>query len=200
MISPDAKEIVIDDSKAEQALNFMADLTLDAKVMPGNADYAGSVALFQGGQAGFHWNGGWEVTTFEEAKMPFSMAPFPNVFGNNKTHADRHAFIIPKGVPASRRKAALEFVSSMLKSSLTWAEGGHIPAYQPVATSEKYKKLKPQSNYAGVADDVVLDPVAWFSGAPVAPTAGVGSRYGAQTGGGDHGGAGLVVPGRRFHA
>ena len=25
-------------------------------------------------------------------------------------------------------------------------------------------KLKPQSNYVGVADDVVLDPVAWFSG------------------------------------
>jgi multiple sugar transport system substrate-binding protein len=51
-----------------------------------------------------------------------------------------------------------------MKNSLTWAEGGHIPAYQPVATSEKYKKLKPQSNYAGVADDVALDPIAWFSG------------------------------------
>lgn len=165
VLSPDAKEILLDDSRAEQALNFMANLTLDAKVMPANADYAGSVALFQGGQAGFHWNGGWEVTTFEAAEMPFSMVPFPNVFGNNKAQADRHTFIIPKGVSADRRKAALSFVSSMLKSSLTWAEGGHIPAYQPVATSEEYKKLKPQSNYAGVADDVVLDPAAWFSGA-----------------------------------
>jgi multiple sugar transport system substrate-binding protein len=164
VLSPDAKEVVIDDAKAEKALEFMADLTLDSKVMPTNQDYAGSVALFQGGQAGFHWNGEWEVTTFEDAKMPFSIVPFPNVFGNNTTQADRHTFVIPRGVSAGGRRAALEFVSSMMKNSFTWAEGGHIPAYQPVATSEKYKQLEPQSNYAGVADDVALDPVAWFSG------------------------------------
>ena len=52
----------------------------------------------------------------------------------------------------------------MLKDSFTWAQGGHIPAYVPVATSDAYKKLKPQSNYAGAAKDVVVDPPAWFSG------------------------------------
>jgi multiple sugar transport system substrate-binding protein len=165
VLSPDAKEVVIDEAKAEKALSFMADLTLDEKVMPSNVDYAGSVALFQNGQAGFYWNGEWEVTTFEAAKMPFSMVPFPNVFGSNAAQADRHTFVIPRGVSEDNRKAALQFVSSMLKSSLTWAEGGHIPAYQPVATSEAYKRLKPQSNYASVADDVVVDPIAWFSGA-----------------------------------
>jgi multiple sugar transport system substrate-binding protein len=98
------------------------------------------------------------------AKMPFSIVPFPNVFGGNQAQADRHSFVIPRGIDAARREEAIKFISSMLKSSLTWAEGGHIPAYQPVATSAEYKKLKPQSNYAGVADDVVLDPLAWFSG------------------------------------
>ena len=52
----------------------------------------------------------------------------------------------------------------MLKSSLIWAEGGHIPAYRPVLESKEYSDLDPQSNYAGVADKVVLDPKAWFSG------------------------------------
>jgi multiple sugar transport system substrate-binding protein len=47
---------------------------------------------------------------------------------------------------------------------MIWAEGGHIPAYRPVLDSAEYKNLKPQSNYAGVADEVVLDPKAWFSG------------------------------------
>ena len=61
-------------------------------------------------------------------------------------------------------EASLEFVSSMLKNSLTWAEGGHIPAYLPITRTEKYKKLSPQSNYVDVADNVVLDPKAWFSG------------------------------------
>ena len=164
VLSPDAKEVVIDDARAKRVLEFMASLTLDSKVASADSAYPDSVALFQSGQAGFYWNGEWEVTTFQAAKMPFSIVPFPNVFGGNQAQADRHSFVIPRGVDAARREGAIKFISSMMKSSMTWAEGGHIPAYQPVATSAEYKKLKPQSNYAGVADDVVLDPLAWFSG------------------------------------
>lgn len=60
--------------------------------------------------------------------------------------------------------AALTFVSSMMKNSFIWAQGGHIPAYRPILESQEYRDLTPQSNYAGVADNVVLDPNAWFSG------------------------------------
>jgi multiple sugar transport system substrate-binding protein len=165
VLSPDAKEVVLDQEKAEQALDFLVELTVGEKLTSANQDYAAAVAQFQSGNAGFHWNGEWEVTTFEEAEMPFSIVPFPNIFGN-RVQADRHTFVIPKGVARDLRKmdAALTFVSSMLKNSFIWAQGGHIPAYLPVLESEKYKNLTPQSNYAGVADDVILDPNAWFSG------------------------------------
>ena len=165
VISPDAKEVVIDNDKATGALEFMSGLSLDSKVTSATTDYAGSVAEFQGGQSGFHWNGGWEVTTFEAAKMPFSITRFPSVFGGDQAQADRHAFVIPRGLSAGRKDLALKFVSSMLKNSQVWAEGGHIPSYQPVATSTEFTKLKPQSNYAGAAENAVLDPVAWFTGA-----------------------------------
>jgi len=59
---------------------------------------------------------------------------------------------------------SLAFVKSMLDQSLTWAEGGHVPAWQPFATSEAYKKLTPQSNYAAAADAAVYDPPGWYSG------------------------------------
>jgi multiple sugar transport system substrate-binding protein len=52
----------------------------------------------------------------------------------------------------------------MLDRSYTWAQGGHVPAWKPVADSQKYRKLKPQANYASSAADVVRDPVVWFSG------------------------------------
>ncbi|HET7270896.1 MAG TPA: ABC transporter substrate-binding protein [Rubrobacter sp.] len=166
VLSPDADEVVLDQEKAEEALAFLVELTVDKEFTPSNQDYAAAVAQFQSGNAGFHWNGEWEVTTFLDAKMPFSMAEFPNVFGNKRVQADRHTFVIPKGIASDHKafQAALQFVSSMLESSLIWAEGGHIPAYRSVLESSKYKNLKPQSNYAGVADKVVLDPKAWFSG------------------------------------
>ncbi|HYZ04098.1 MAG TPA: extracellular solute-binding protein [Rubrobacter sp.] len=167
ILSPDGREVTLDEEKAAQALEFMVALTQDAKVVPANLDYGGSVAQFQSGRAGFHWNGEWEVTTYLDAEMPFSMLPFPNVFGENHTcMADRHTFVIPK--QSSRDPAdmegSLQFISSMLKNSLTWAKGGHIPAYLPVTKTDEYRNLEPQSNYSEVADNVVLDPEAWFSG------------------------------------
>jgi multiple sugar transport system substrate-binding protein len=167
VLSPDGKELVLDDAKAEQVLAFMKDLTITNKVAPQNIDYAGSVALFGAGKSGLLWNGEWEVTTFQNEKnFSFNMVPFPLVFDTYHAQADSHTFVLPRQIavdPASRA-AALEFISFMLKDSYTWSQGGHVPAYLPVTESNQYKSLKPQSNYASVAADVVVDPNAWFSG------------------------------------
>ena len=61
-------------------------------------------------------------------------------------------------------KATVEYIAWMLKHSVEWAAGGHIPAYQPVAKSEEYLKLKPQAEYRSTAPNVLYDPDAWFSG------------------------------------
>jgi multiple sugar transport system substrate-binding protein len=167
VISPDGKEIVLDDAKAEQALSFISDLTTKSKVAAPNSDYPGAVALFGGGKAGFHWNGEWEVTTFAgQSNFHFNMVPIPKVFDTYRVQADLHSFVLPRqaAVDPTNRAAALEFISFMLKDSLTWAQGGHIPAYLPVAESSAYKNLKPQSNYSSVADSVVIDPAVWFGG------------------------------------
>jgi multiple sugar transport system substrate-binding protein len=167
ILSADGKEMVLDNSKAEQALSFMADLTVNSKVAFPTTDYGSTVALFGSGKAGFYWNGEWEVTTFQAIpNFHFNMVPFPNIFGGTQTEGDSHSFILPRQAYPDpvRRAATFTFMSFMLKDGFTWAQGGHIPAYLPVATSQAYKNLKPQSNYAGAAKDVVLDPPAWFSG------------------------------------
>src|SRR5947209_19546099 len=152
VLSPDVKELVLDNAKAEQALSFMADLTLKSKVAFPSTDYGAAIALFASGKIGFLWNGEWEVTTFQAVpNFHFNMVPFLNIFGGSQTEGDSHSFIRPRQtVPDSvRRAATLAFISFMLKDTFTWAQGGHIPAYLPVATSGAYKNLKPQSNYAG---------------------------------------------------
>ena len=63
-----------------------------------------------------------------------------------------------------RLDAAIEFIAGMVKRSDTWVLGGHVPAYKPVFDSQKYQDLKPQSNYASAANNVVYDPLAWYSG------------------------------------
>ncbi|HLZ55806.1 MAG TPA: extracellular solute-binding protein [Ktedonosporobacter sp.] len=167
VLSPDGRELVLDESKAVQVLSFLSDLTLKSKVASPTLDYGGAVALFGSGKAGFHWNGEWEVSTFlNQPNLKFNMVPFPQIYDTYHVQADSHAFILPYqlDVDPARRAAALQFISYMLQSSQTWAQGGHIPAYLPIVNSDAYKQLKPQSNYAGVAANVVVDPIAWFSG------------------------------------
>jgi multiple sugar transport system substrate-binding protein len=104
---------------------------------------------------------------YTDAKTPYNMTRFPQLFGTKYTcQADSHTFVLPtnSGRDAARLERSLLFVKSMLDQSYTWAEGGHIPAWLPTRDSAKYHKLKPQSNYADVADFIHYDDQAWYSG------------------------------------
>jgi multiple sugar transport system substrate-binding protein len=130
-----------------------------------DVDYQASVALFGNQTAAFLLNGEWEVTTFQTQKLKFDMRPVPNVFGDEHTQADSHTFVLPrKDRTPEQLDAALAFISRLVDQGQTWAQGGHVPAYKPTFDSDAYRKLTPQSHYASVADHVVYDPSAWYSG------------------------------------
>ena len=157
--------LILDDAKALEALNLMAKLAADG-LTPRSSNYSALVAQFSNGDAGLSFNGEWEVTTYQTAKMPFSMAPFPVVYDVPKFAGDAHTFVLPHQSNRNKAdtKATVEYIAWMLKHSADWAAGGHIPAYQPVAKSQDYLNLKPQAEYRSVAPDVLFDPDAWFSG------------------------------------
>lgn len=167
VLADDGTRVVLDDTKAKQVLDYLRTLTVEKGLMPGSIDYQGAIALFASGAAGFHLNGEWEISTFQDAKMPFSMTLVPNVFGGPyAVQADSHTLVLPARPDQDRARLdrALGFVRSMLDQSLTWAQGGHVPTWQPFANSEEYRKLTPQSQYAAAADAAAYDPPGWYSG------------------------------------
>jgi multiple sugar transport system substrate-binding protein len=167
MLADEGRQVVIDDAKATQVLTFLQSLT-SGGTFPSNADYQGSIAFFANGQAGFFFQGEWEISTFQTAKLPFSMAPFPNVFGGDRyaCQADSHTLVLPRqpGEDRARLDRSLTFVRSLLDQSKTWAEGGHVPTWLPFQQSAEYQAMTPQSNYASAADAAVYDPDGWYSG------------------------------------
>jgi multiple sugar transport system substrate-binding protein len=167
LLMGDGPDEIFETDKAVQAASVMKRLTADEKVMPTDIDYGGAVALFANKRAGFYFQGEWEVSTFLDAKLPFSMSRFPNLMGGTyAVQADSHAFVVPSQNPIGRDRLdlILGFVRSMLDQGITWGEGGHIPTWLPIQESEEYLAIKPQSNYADVAESAVYDPPAWFSG------------------------------------
>lgn len=134
--------------------------------LPRAADYAGAQTYMFTGQAGFYLQGEWEITTAQGIQdLTFGMAPIPQLFDVPANQADSHAFVLPKMDRSPEQlQRAMGFVKSMLSQSMTWAEGGHIPAYIPTLESTAYANLHPQSDYAVAASRAVYDPEAWYSG------------------------------------
>jgi multiple sugar transport system substrate-binding protein len=175
-------KVVLDDDKAMKVLTFLQGLGKKG-LFPSSIDYQGAIAMFANGEAGFYFQGEWEITTFQTAKTPFSMALFPNVFGGDKyaCQADSHTLVIPKQATndQGQQERSLKFIRSMLDQSAIWAAGGHVPSWQPYAQSADYKKLEPQSQYAAAADSAVYDPQGWYSGSGSDFEINIGSSIGA---------------------
>jgi multiple sugar transport system substrate-binding protein len=159
--------------QGSKALQVLADLAQQG-LLTKNTTYSAMVALFTAGRGVFMVNGNWEVPTLvdlqKQGKLPFEygIVPFPKLFDNQDTWADSHQFAIPNNTkrPASPEKvaAALTFVAYVVKQ-VTWAGGGHIPAYLPVQESDAYKQLSPNNQYsAGAAKNVVFEPALQIFG------------------------------------
>jgi multiple sugar transport system substrate-binding protein len=166
-LADEGRRVVLDDAKATQVLSFLQSLTRSG-LFPAGIDYQGSIATFANGQAGFFFQGEWEISTFQTAKMPFSMTLFPNLYGSSTyaVQADSHTLVIPRQPKQDRDQLdrSLLLVRSMLDQSKTWAEGGHVPTWLPFRDSPEYQAMNPQSNYATAADGAVYDPEGWYSG------------------------------------
>jgi multiple sugar transport system substrate-binding protein len=167
VLADEGKRVVIDDDKALRVLRFLERWTKEG-LFPSSVDYEGSIAMFPNGQSGFFFQGEWEISTFQTAKMPFDMTLFPNIYGGDRyvVQADSHTLVLPTQPTQDREQLdrSLLFIRSLLDQSPTWTAGGHVPSWLPFRDSEEFKKLKPQSNYASAADVAVYDPPGWYSG------------------------------------
>jgi multiple sugar transport system substrate-binding protein len=149
-------------------------------------DYPASTAQFMGGNAAFMLNGVWEVPELvRQSKagtlgFDYGIVPLPRMYANAGTWTDSHAFAIPANAdrPPSAQKvnAILRFVAYVSRHSMGWAEGGHIPAYRPVAESPEAQALMPNAMYAAAARNVVYDPDGWYMGA-AGPLEAIASKF-----------------------
>lgn len=156
----------VDVDRMTEVIAFMAKL-VDGKTNPKRLDYASAIANFANRQTGMILSGDWDLAAFRETDPKVGAAPFPTVFDTPAVYADAHAFVLPKRTEPDpeRRRRAHRTVAALLKASQIWATAGHIPAYEPVTRTAEYRKLRPQDQYVGTRDQVVIDPPVWFAGA-----------------------------------
>ncbi|EAR51060.1 hypothetical protein OG2516_04159 [Oceanicola granulosus HTCC2516] len=157
--------------KAVNAIQTLADWRSEG-LIPEQAAYEASVALFSGGRSVLHINGVWEVPTFKDQTDAGTLGfewfanEIPQMMDQPATWADSHAFAIPNDPDMSEetRAAVLTVIGWMQEHSLDWAGAGHIPAYKPTVESAEYAELQPNATYASLADNAAFDPRSKIAG------------------------------------
>jgi multiple sugar transport system substrate-binding protein len=183
-LSDDGKTFLEGDSQ-QKAADVLTEMNKWVKSgwTPAKTEYPASIALFTSGKAAFHINGVWEVPTMVDLKakgqlFDWGAIQIPVLYNHAATWADSHAFAMPnrvgKELTADKRKEVLSVIKWFNEHSLAWAGGGHLPAYSPVRNSDEFKNLKPNSDYASLAESAVFDPVSTLAGvaSPVYDAAG----------------------------
>lgn len=158
-------------AKAAKAIQIMTDWR-EAGLIPEQASYEASVALFAGGKSVLFINGVWEVPTFKDQAAAGTLGfdwfanEVPQLLDQPATWADSHAFAIPNdpNMSAETRDAVLTVIGWMEKHSLDWAGAGHIPAYKATVESAEYQQLQPNATYASLADHAAFDPRSKVAG------------------------------------
>jgi multiple sugar transport system substrate-binding protein len=155
----------VDRDAAIESLEFMASL-FDDTIAAKSGDISTGIAEFARGGSGMLFSGVWELPTLKKAGLPVDAATIPTLYGTPAAYADSHSFVLPRQLNTDdeKRRGVYKFVSDLLKGSLSWAEAGHIPAYQPIVQSQAYRDLTPQIHYANAAEIINYDPESWFSG------------------------------------
>ncbi|WP_323768085.1 extracellular solute-binding protein [Marinovum sp.] len=157
--------------KAVTAIQTLADWRA-AGLIPEQAAYEASVALFSGGRSVLHINGVWEVPTFKDQTEADTLGfdwfanEVPQMMDQPATWADSHAFAVPNDpeMDPETRDAVLKVIGWMQTHSLAWAGAGHIPAYKPTVESADYAALQPNATYASLADNAAFDPRSKIAG------------------------------------
>lgn len=169
----------------EESLTRIADWFRAGYAQPG-LDYPASTSQFMGGNAGFMINGVWEVPELVRAygrgtlDFEYGIVPLPRMYNDASVWADSHCFAIPandgKPMAPEKVRAVLRFIAFVSTHSMGWAEGGHVPAYRPVAESAAARSLEPNAMYAEAAQQVIYDPDGWYMGA-AGPLQAIASKF-----------------------
>ena len=149
LVTPEAKRVV----EMYRAINVAGFSTL-------NQDTPAAIGSFLNGDGGIYPTGTWMIGSFEvEGATPgrplhnsYAVMPYPPLFGRPAAFVDGHSWVVPtRDRPAKSRAAIARFLAFMAAHNYDWSRTGHLPAFQSVIDSARFKALPHRAQIAPLA-------------------------------------------------
>jgi multiple sugar transport system substrate-binding protein len=157
----DPRRIRLQTAPAHAVLQLFKQL-YDEQLTTRDQDYTAATSAFLNGQGGVYLVGTWMIGAYDRAsRQPgsplaggYAVVPYPQLYpGREATYADGHCWVVPT---AKRTPATLHAIFRVLRylqdSDFDWSRTGHLPAYQAIIDSERWRALPHRAEIASLVD------------------------------------------------
>jgi multiple sugar transport system substrate-binding protein len=157
----DPRRIHLQTAQAHAVLQLFKQL-YDEELTTRDQDYTAATSAFLNGEGGVYLVGTWMIGAYERvSRQPgsplaggYAVVPYPQLYpGREATYADGHCWVVPT---AKRTPASLQAIFRVLRylkdSDFDWSRTGHLPAYQAVIDSERWRALPHRAEIASLVD------------------------------------------------
>jgi multiple sugar transport system substrate-binding protein len=127
-----------------------------------NQDYTAATSAFLNGEGGVYLVGTWMIGAYEEASRQrgsplaggYTVVPYPQLYpGEDVTYADGHSWAVPNRPRSAAKMAAIVRLLRYLQDSdFEWSRTGHLPAYEAVIESDRWRALPHRARIAKLVD------------------------------------------------
>jgi len=136
-------------------------------------DNPAAIAAFMNGEGGVYPTGTWMIGSFEqESRTPgrplheaYTVYPYPRLWGRPAPVVGGHSWVMParERSPAQRRAIA-RLLRFMADHNYDWSRTGHLPAFQAVVDSPRFRALPHRANIAPLAETGTPFPAVRLQG------------------------------------
>ena len=125
-------------------------------------DYTAATGGFLNGQGGVYLVGTWMIGVYEQASKQrgspleggYAVVPYPQLYpGRDATYADGHSWVVPAAKRGTEKTRAIFRVLRFLEDhDFQWSRTGHLPAYESVIESTRWRSLPHRADIAKLVD------------------------------------------------
>lgn len=157
----DPRHIKLQTPEARRVLQLFKQIDTEG-LTTRNQDYTAATSAFLNGQGGVYLVGTWMIGTYDEASKQrgspladgYTVVPYPQLFpGREVTYADGHSWVVPNAARSPAKMAAIVRLLRFLRDNdFEWSRTGHLPAYEAVIESARWRALPHRAAVAKLVD------------------------------------------------
>lgn len=163
----DPRHIKLQTPEARRVLQLFKEIYAEGLTSK-NQDYTAATGAFLNGQGGVYLVGTWLIGTYEEASKlagsplagGYAVVPYPQLYpGRDVTYADGHSWVVPNAERSEQKmRAAFRVLRFLQDNDFEWSRTGHLPAYQSVIDSTRWRSLPHRDEIANLVNTAAPMP------------------------------------------